>query len=283
MQLINEIKQKLSGYTAIPNELIYDSRLSANAKGLYCYLASRPDDWQFFMEEIQSHFPKGIKSAIKELESTYWLVRKREPIKGHGKGFCWVWVLAAEPFTKEKIAEIMENNFTISQNLLSSKNYDIVKNAGYNNTESRDTKTDNTPPYNSPQGDSQLSFIDLWNRFADLYAEDYPGNQPIAIIKSTTEIPNLGARTKELNKLVKDLLSCDPDNIIRRDLEKRNNDVWYWAFTQIWRKIKRSRFLRGECPTTDAHPKPFRFNVQFLMRKQNFIRMVSPNDTAFLD
>lgn len=141
----------------------------------------------------------------------------------------------------------------------------------------------NTPPIIPPQGEEKLSFIDLWNRFADLYTEDYPGNQPIARIKSTTEIPNLGTRTKELNKLVKDLLSCDPDNVIRQELEKRNNDVWYWAFAQIWRKIKKSRFLRGECPTTEAHPKPFRFNVQFLMRKQNFIRMVSPNDTAFLD
>ena len=150
----------------------------------------------------------------------------------------------------------------------------------YNNT----LNSDNIPPYNPPQGvDSPQHFIFLWNQFVDMFAKEYPYKTPPAKIKSTTEVPNFAARTKELHKLVKDLLSCDLDGTIAKELEDRDNDVWRWAFLQIVRKVIKSSFLRGEAPTTDKHPKPFRMTVAFLMRKDNFIRMVSPNIHAFED
>ena len=82
---MNKIKFAQGKFTAVSNELVYDSRITAKAKGIYLNLHSRPDGWQFFIKEIASHHkePEGaIKSGIKELENAGYLQRKR--VQGEG-------------------------------------------------------------------------------------------------------------------------------------------------------------------------------------------------------
>ena len=113
MKIKNRINERFS---IIVNEIVNDESLSAGAKGVYGYLASKPDDWQFYIEDIVRHFSDTatkIKRYIKELESTGWLVRKTEPRQGQGKGFDWMWIIAETPFTAEQVKELRPNPVTM--------------------------------------------------------------------------------------------------------------------------------------------------------------------------
>ena len=60
---------------------VYDSRLSAKAKGILLYLLSRPDDWRVFEAEILKNFSDGrdsIRSGIKELIQFGYIKRSQK-------------------------------------------------------------------------------------------------------------------------------------------------------------------------------------------------------------
>ena len=67
-------------FTQISNNVIADNRLSAKAKGIYCYLYSKPDNWDFSADRIAHDFTDGekaIRAAIKELEKCEYLQREK--------------------------------------------------------------------------------------------------------------------------------------------------------------------------------------------------------------
>lgn len=78
-------------FAQIPNELISDPSISWAAKGVYCYLASKPDGWQFYETEIQNNSSTGItntRTAIHQLIEAGYL--HRTPTRnelGHNTGY----------------------------------------------------------------------------------------------------------------------------------------------------------------------------------------------------
>lgn len=67
-------------FTQVANEVLNDKRLSAKAKGLYAYLFSKPEGWNFATKRIHADFNDGEKSiisGIKELEDLGYLTRKK--------------------------------------------------------------------------------------------------------------------------------------------------------------------------------------------------------------
>ena len=88
----NTIKENFS---IISNKLINDSRISAGAKGIACYLLSKSEDWQFYMLDIKQHFKESlgqIKKYIKELEEIGFLKRTRTTTIKNGRNtFIWVY------------------------------------------------------------------------------------------------------------------------------------------------------------------------------------------------
>lgn len=60
-------------YSAIPNTILEDKRLSLKARGLLCYILSKPDNWQTrisHLNTISSHDKaRAIGSALKELRN----------------------------------------------------------------------------------------------------------------------------------------------------------------------------------------------------------------------
>lgn len=111
----------------------------------------------------------------------------------------------------------------------------------------------------------------LWNeQLVKFYAERYPHNLKIPRI-TTRELKNLAIRDKELKGLVKELLA---DGIIaEKDIEK---GVWAWAFSQLWQRLQKSSFLRGECQPNGTYKKPFLFDVDYLLQPSKFIKLVTP-------
>lgn len=61
-------KNKDNPYLMINKYHIYDQRLSWKAKGILSYFLSRPDDWQFYREEILTHATDGKDSLNKGID-----------------------------------------------------------------------------------------------------------------------------------------------------------------------------------------------------------------------
>jgi len=67
-------------FAQVPNELLCDSELTADAKALWAYMQSKPDGWDFSADRIQDDFKEGRKvilGALNLLEETGWLKRSR--------------------------------------------------------------------------------------------------------------------------------------------------------------------------------------------------------------
>jgi hypothetical protein len=63
--------EKRSGFLMVSKEAINDPRLSLKAKGLLCYLLSKPPDWVPRIEDICNHCCDGrdsVQSGLKELQ-----------------------------------------------------------------------------------------------------------------------------------------------------------------------------------------------------------------------
>lgn len=73
--------QKLNvPFAQVPNELLVDPNVSFSAKGLWSYIQSKPDNYDFSSERIVEETKEGIKavqSALRELENTGYLSRSR--------------------------------------------------------------------------------------------------------------------------------------------------------------------------------------------------------------
>lgn len=67
-------------YATIPNDLLNDPSITLKAKGLFGYIQSKPDGWDFSAERIASQLREGlpaIMSSLKELEAKGYLWRER--------------------------------------------------------------------------------------------------------------------------------------------------------------------------------------------------------------
>jgi len=76
----SNIEKLKSSFTQIPNKLLHNNIVSLKAKGLFCYLQSRPDDWQFSSERMAKVVKEGIdsiQSGLRELEDNDYLTRTR--------------------------------------------------------------------------------------------------------------------------------------------------------------------------------------------------------------
>ncbi len=89
-------------FGAVPNDLLNDPDISFKAKGLYAFLNSKPDNWDFSVEGIASQVKDGVDSVrtgIHELEKSGYLKRVKYQ---NEKGFWEVdYVLFEGPANEE--------------------------------------------------------------------------------------------------------------------------------------------------------------------------------------
>lgn len=82
-KIINELK----GFQSIPRDLIFDTSMSDRARFVYCYMAAKPEDWEFFLEPMSQEIGYSVETLrkyISELITNGWLV-KGEQINTNGK------------------------------------------------------------------------------------------------------------------------------------------------------------------------------------------------------
>ena len=69
-----------SRYSVIPNDLVNNTEISLRAKGLFAFIQSKPDGWDFSADRISNQTKEGLQaviSALKELEKSGYLIRDR--------------------------------------------------------------------------------------------------------------------------------------------------------------------------------------------------------------
>jgi hypothetical protein len=89
-------------FGAVPNELLNNPEISFKAKGLYAYLNSKPDNWDFSVERISHQAKEGVDSvrgAIHELEQFGYLIRRKHQDE---KGFWEIDYILYETPIEEK-------------------------------------------------------------------------------------------------------------------------------------------------------------------------------------
>lgn len=74
-KIINKVAD---GYQIIPRELIFDGTISDRARFVYCFMASKPEGWDFFLEPMAKevgYSKDTLRKYINELVDGGWLVR----------------------------------------------------------------------------------------------------------------------------------------------------------------------------------------------------------------
>ena len=97
-------KEYSKGFTTISNTIIRDERLTWKARGIFNYLWSMPDDWDFYAKEVAKHAKDGIHSldsGLEELAKYGYLERTRLRDK-KGRFGAPVWVLHDDPADVQK-------------------------------------------------------------------------------------------------------------------------------------------------------------------------------------
>lgn len=88
------IKRDRGNYTNISNIVVRDSRLSWKARGIFLYLWSQANEWQFYVSEVATHATDGesaLRSGLKELEHYGYLERNhRHNDSGSFDGMDWI-------------------------------------------------------------------------------------------------------------------------------------------------------------------------------------------------
>ena len=77
-------------FSIIPNSVIQDDKLSDRARFLFCYMATKPDDWQFYQKPLAKalgYSLETLRKYIDELLESGWLMR--EPRRGERGRRTW--------------------------------------------------------------------------------------------------------------------------------------------------------------------------------------------------
>lgn len=96
-------------YTQISNKLLLDRTLTFGARGLLALMLSRPEEWDFNMNEIASNTSESytkVKNYMKELEKSKYVVRLKRGVPGRKSEFEWLYFLNEIPFTIEEIESL---------------------------------------------------------------------------------------------------------------------------------------------------------------------------------
>ena len=155
-------------YGTIPNDLLNSIHISFKAKGMYAYIQSKPDNWEFSAERISKQVKEGLPSvisALKELENFGYLARNRYQ---NNKGF-WVvdYLLYEIPIEENLITgKPNEENPNIGkQSNNSNIDYSKQEDNNYTNNKERVVKesfSEMISPYLHELKDEYSNFFYYW-------------------------------------------------------------------------------------------------------------------------
>lgn len=139
---IKKVYQKR--FTTVDNTVLNDTSLSWKAKGLFVYLWSQADEWEFYETEVVKHSTDGIRSmraGLHELEEKGYLSRKRERVGNRLRGS--IWLLSETP---QKLQNVTLQNDSLQNVNLQNSTLTNTNNNNTNNNNNNITTTTTTEP-----------------------------------------------------------------------------------------------------------------------------------------
>lgn len=106
----NKLNKKRTNFAAIPNDLLNDINISLSAKGIYSFMSSKPDNWNFTIRSMAKQLKEGetaIRSALNELKESGWLFYTKN-VDGSGT-YNLEWERKAAPLSHNAVLPCREN------------------------------------------------------------------------------------------------------------------------------------------------------------------------------
>jgi hypothetical protein len=171
-------KRKKNGFTQISNTMLEDDRLSWRAKGLLCYMLSRPDNWKINKTDLYRKATEGrdaMTNALKELKELGYLHIHRN-VGENGQVDGWVWEYDDTPFTTESLEnQITDKQRKSGENVQVSGSVDFQydgfsvrrDSSTYNNTDFNNTDINNTKSKENKTNTAEIEreFEKLWKAY----------------------------------------------------------------------------------------------------------------------
>jgi DnaD and phage-associated domain len=164
--MVKVVKDKRDYFVILDRGFAQNKKLSWKARGIFLYLWSQDDSWEFYETEVANHAKDGrdsLRSGLKELEDEGFLTRKRSRDEnGRVKGT--EWHLHETPMLENPTQEKprLENATLISNNLNKQQQNKQEREAHAENAFEAFSKTDATlNSFTRPQ------LIEAIDRFGD--------------------------------------------------------------------------------------------------------------------
>lgn len=169
------IKEYTNKFTVISNNEVQDKRLSWKARGIFSYLWSMPDNWDFYETEVAKHAPDGrnsLRTGLKELIKYGYLRRERVRVNGHLGGTAWFLTDSPKPKAEDKTL-MSENQTPMSENhtqgFLMSENHTYGDATVQNKYHTKDLPnkglTNKQANACSADADLRISFEKIWKLY----------------------------------------------------------------------------------------------------------------------
>lgn len=181
----NRLREK---YTQVDNELLNLDSVSLKAKGLYAFLCSKPENWNFSYRWLMSQlkeWEKSIRSALRELVSLEIVLRI--PIKKWWDFAGWDWIIhpnksdlswLKDPLWKCPFSEVPKTGGSQKGYFISNTKLSKTK---LSNTKEEETKTKKLS-LTKQKVSSQLrthklpTIVSVWTRDHNLIVNEYEEN-----------------------------------------------------------------------------------------------------------
>ena len=166
-------KMKRSGFTIINNGVLNNTQLSWKAKGLFAYLWSQSDSWDFYEVEVLKHSTDGrasLRAGLKELEEHGYLKRYR---KRDDKGILREskWILSEQPmFDFPKLDKPTLDYPTLDNRTLTNTNQN---NTNQNNTNLNDAAVEPNVVNIEAQPEEQATDCGGFAKIVDFYQANF--------------------------------------------------------------------------------------------------------------
>lgn len=237
--MVRLIKKDNGNYTNTNNQLVRDDDLTWKARGIFNYLWSQANEWQFYVKEIASHSKDGekaLQSGLQELEEHGYLKRvNRHSKNGSFDGLDW----------------ILDDTGRLNRQAQNSVNGEMEPKPPKNRQNTPDVKRaqrETRPAQNLPlrnNNSKNYQYKEITNKRNNGSAK----TEPSTIHKDVIDYLNdkIGARYKASSAINKRLIDARVKEGYTLDDFKRviDNKVFSWSQDQKMSKYLRPQTLFG--------------------------------------